>query len=693
MFVRATALAITLFLATPICSTAAPPTSGATTRGAIGAAKADSIVAIPASPFSADSQNASDQASGQIARQKRLNAILGRTGGLGDLYAGENDTSDLSKNALNEGDTASPLATPSPAANAPGEVSNLATERVPRTPAVNFAQVPILSPEQQAGAAFGEADRGEVGQIGGNNGMPRMDTSERNRLLQDFFGQGQQSDQGPSDLSKGISAAVRVKGIGERANRLLSQTGTSTPSTSADFSGGSFATPSNDRPMLDTERSGIEIGGPASEMFGPARERGDLEIGGPASEMFGPSRETTPGSSGFSMPDFTKLGTYGQGVGLLGSLAALFGNMTGNKDMSKAGSAAGVAGQGINFAASPSVASGIGALGAGLGLAGSAMGNKDVSTAGNMVGAGGSLYGLYSGLSQLLASQGASAGASAGAAAGGSAAASVAPEAAGAGLGLGTGAATAGVLALPAIVKMLVDTFAPDYTDYYFHRQASRDKGQAGGELARAAYGAIPTGDLPDTYGALRSELVPNDRNAMRSYLSPEAVKGAGISSGEWSQMSPQDFQTAMQYLSADPSRLNSIMGSGDLGYLDSSETPAYAGQAQDAARALIARQLGLPYLDVNGGAGYQVDPNGTPINIGQGGFDAQGQANITEDQYQSALANEQAYQAARDAWQQAHPGVQLSPWTPAYLGRQVNRQPLDWRLSGGLSDLNSNTL
>jgi hypothetical protein len=113
-------------------------------------------MAISASPFSADSQNVSDQASQHIARKQRLNAVLGRTGGLGDLYAGENDTSDLSKNALNEGDTSSPLATPSPAANEPGEVSNLATERVARAP----AELPSSTDSHRRAASRRSVQRG-----------------------------------------------------------------------------------------------------------------------------------------------------------------------------------------------------------------------------------------------------------------------------------------------------------------------------------------------------------------------------------------------------------------------------------------------------------------------------------------------------------------------------------------------------
>jgi hypothetical protein len=81
-------------------------------RRSFAARRKTQIMAINPNAFAADSQSASDQASQQIARKQRINALMGRTGGLGDLYAGESDASDLSKNALNEGDTASPLATP-----------------------------------------------------------------------------------------------------------------------------------------------------------------------------------------------------------------------------------------------------------------------------------------------------------------------------------------------------------------------------------------------------------------------------------------------------------------------------------------------------------------------------------------------------------------------------------------------------
>ena len=589
--------------------------------------------------------DSNDKLSQSDVRRRQLSSVLGR-GGLSALFASNDDPNDLSKEPQNEGDTSSPIATPGFGKNEePGAPSLLATERVQRAP--NFlAATPLLGAEQRAGAAFGEAARGEEGVLGGGPGRQGLSTAARNHALMSFFrpdAAPQQSSEpaGPSDTSKAIGSAKSAVGAGSRASRLFG--------TSSSAYGDTIPTGFGDITL--SARGGGLPGGAARTVEGDP----NFDIGA------GEGQPLSEGSS-FSMPDFSKLGTYGSGLGLLGSLLGLAGNAAGNPTLAKAGAGAGVAGQGVNFASNPSIAGGAGLAGAGLGLAGSLAGEKDLSTAGNALSAIGSLYGLYSGLSSALASgaagAGAGAGAGAAAGAGAGAASSAAGGAAATGAGLGAGAVggmAGGVLAIPAIVKLLMDTFEPDYTDYSIHRRRSQDLGQAGSEIARGAYSRIPTGDLRTTFGALRSELVPNTRNAMRSSIDPAVAKQLGLSSGEWSDMTPQDFASAMQYLSADPSRLSAIRGSGDLPYLSpAGGANQYAENAQNAARALIARQLGLPYLDVHGGAGYganDIPYYGNPEDV------------------LGMASNEDAYMAARDAWQQAHPDVQLQAYNPVFSG------------------------
>lgn len=627
------------------------------------------VMALNANAFDVNAQNDSDQTNQN--QRRRISALLGqKSGGLGALFAGEDDTSNLSKDSLNGGDVSSPLATPSPATNAPGEVSNLATERVGRAPAVSFSQVPILQGADQGAAAVSEAARGEVGSIGGTGGMPRMDTAARNRLLSDFFkGSSQSAEQNaqntePSDLSKAVGSGKSAVGAAGRANRMFSQStpgsSFSTPFEGSDYGFGRTA----GEPGAPTahQQIGIEpTGTPQDTGF----NTGDTMSSAPSSST-SEATGTMPGGSSFSLPDFTQLKTYGQGLGLLGSLAGLYGSASGSKDIARAGSAAGVAGQGINAIANPGVASGAGAVGAGLSLAGNLAGNKDLSTAGNLLGAGASLYGLGSGISSALASGAAGGAAGAGAGAG-------AGAAAGAGAGVGAGAGTAaageaaslgagavgglagGVLAIPGITDMLMRIFSPEsygMSRYQLARDAANAKAESATGTLRDLYSGVPENDLPATFGALRTAL--GERGAVRSYLDPGTAQQLGLSSGEWSQMSPQEFVTAMNWLSEDPSRLSAVQGSGDIGYLDNAAASGYGGQAAEQARVMLAKQLGLPYASA-----YGIGPTGSYSS---------------PEDIRSEADAEQRYQALRDQWQQAHPNAQLEPWSPQFYGQDIDR-------------------
>jgi hypothetical protein len=135
----------------------------------------------------------------------------------------------------------------------------------------NFRQVPILTGEQQAGAAFSEADRGEVGSIGGYGGTPRMDTAARNRSLMEFFNgaagsQQKAADVEPSDLSKAVGSAKSAVSATGKANRLFS-----TPSVS---------TPSFAEPGQEFKQEWQNGGAPQSDVFNPNY----LPVGGGGAE-------------------------------------------------------------------------------------------------------------------------------------------------------------------------------------------------------------------------------------------------------------------------------------------------------------------------------------------------------------------------------------------------------------------------
>jgi hypothetical protein len=626
------------------------------------------------------SPEASNDMTESDARKKRLSSIMANKGGLSSLFAGNSDVNDLSKDSLNGGDTSSPIATPGLAANeAPGSPSLTATERVNR--AANFmAATPLLSNEDRAGAAFSEAERGEEGVLG--SGSRRMSTADRNKALFQFFRPSQSQDTeeaGPSDLQKAVGSAKSAYKASGGLRKLFAGGG-SAPSTSADFSGGTFSTPGADQNRdlgLRSDLSGVEIGGPVSEIAGPARERGEIEIGGPASEVFGPSRETSSGWGGPSsfIPDFGKLGTYGSGLGLLGSLASLYGNASGNPTMAKAGGAAGVAGSGVNAIANPSIASGAGALGAGLGLAGNLSGNKNLAFGGNALGGLASLYSLGANLADLApiastfaptlygaaegaAGAGAGAAAGAGAGAGAGAAAGAAPAAASLGVGATAGLA-GGVLAIPGIVDMILRFAAPEMygqSRYQLARDAANQKAQYATGTLQDLYGSVPANNMPATYAALRSQM--GERGAVRSYLDPGTANSLGLSSGEFSQMSPQEFVTAMNWISEDPSRLSAVKGSGDIGYLDQGAASGYGGQAAEQAKILIAKQLGLPYA-----AAYGIGPAGSYSS---------------PEDIRSEAEAEQRYQALRDQWQQAHPGTELDAWSPQFYGKDFDQLARD---------------
>src|SRR5688572_8939157 len=143
-------------------------------------------------------------------RRRTLPTLRRKAGGLAALASGTDiGDDDLSKEPLGEGDLSSPIATPG-LSGKPGEPSLLATERVERAPA-SFSAQPLLGREDRAGAAFGEAERGEEGTLGGGT-KAGLSTSARNKALISFF-RPQSAQSGGPDSRTGEGIVRSVAGM------------------------------------------------------------------------------------------------------------------------------------------------------------------------------------------------------------------------------------------------------------------------------------------------------------------------------------------------------------------------------------------------------------------------------------------------------------------------------------------------
>jgi hypothetical protein len=553
-------------------------------------------------------------------RPRKLGGLAALAAGVG---TGQSDDG-LSKDPIGEGDVSSPIATPG-LSGKPGEPSLLATERVQRAPATFSAQ-PLLGAEDRAGAAFGEADRGEEGTLGGGT-RQGLSTSSRNKALMSFFKpaarsaqpaqltQATPSQDGSLDAAKAVGAANKAVGAAGRLRKLFTQADppfelsgmTSLAATNPDPSGWSL------KDMLaDPDKLLYAVGRGPNEGLG-ARELGDVNA----------SAHENLDAPTLSTPDFSKASTYGTGLGLLGSGLGLAGTATQNRDLALAGGAASAAGQGVNLGRNiasgatgvgANVASGAGLVGAGLGLAGSLTGERDLSLAGNSLSTLASLYGLGSGLygaagaslaptlaatvpealSLLGSGTGAVVGGGTGALAGGAtgAAAGTATGAAAgsgagatAGLGLGATAGLAGgVLALPGIVQMALDYFAPDWVGPS-HYGKTRTKEDFKGQSSIAKMGAL-------------SNLVEQNPQLLRAALNYDAgpVK-TSFNGRAWADMAPEEFDAALASIKQDPNLLNSVTGDANaIPYIDDTNRSYFANEAADYTRNMIAKQLGLEY-------------------------------------------------------------------------------------------------
>ena len=122
-----------------------------------------------------------------------------------------------------------------------------------------------------------------------------------------------------------------------------------------------------------------------------------------------------------------------------------------------------------------------------------------------------------------------------------------------------------------------------------------------GGARAEAALGGVyaHATDPASLYSALGSRAA--DRGSVRSYLNlpTEAATQLGLPEGgvQWSQLSPRQFMDVLRYFRDDPSRLQHVGGSGDVGYLPQDQAQALADQTASAARSAISRIIagGLP--------------------------------------------------------------------------------------------------
>jgi len=175
-------------------------------------------------------------------------------------------------------------------------------------------------------------------------------------------------------------------------------------------------------------------------------------------------------------------------------------------------------------------------------------------------------------------------------------------------------------------------------------KNAKHECAQKSVEALGVLYSNVKTGDIAGTYSALRSALDP--RKALRSLFTPPDGKPI-----EWGSMTPEQFEATLDWISEDPSRLDAISGSGDAPYLNQGDANAYAGKVIRAARALIARQLGLPSAIDILGPGYN-DPN----------------YYTTSADIISMGKKEAEFRSMRETYAKAHPTVQLSDWTPLYM-------------------------
>jgi len=122
-----------------------------------------------------------------------------------------------------------------------------------------------------------------------------------------------------------------------------------------------------------------------------------------------------------------------------------------------------------------------------------------------------------------------------------------------------------------------------------------------GGARAEGAIGSVYSAatDPASLYSALGSRAA--DRGSVRSYLNlpADAATQLGLPGGgvQWSQLSPRQFMDVLRYFKDDPSRLQHVGGSGDVGYLPQDQAQALADQTASAARSAISRIIagGLP--------------------------------------------------------------------------------------------------
>ena len=131
--------------------------------------------------------------------------------------------------------------------------------------------------------------------------------------------------------------------------------------------------------------------------------------------------------------------------------------------------------------------------------------------------------------------------------------------------------------------------------------EAVRKAAEKGGAQAEGALGGVyaQATDPASLYSALGSRAA--DRGSVRSYLNlpSDAATQLGLPEGgvQWAQLSPKQFMDVLRYFRDDPSRLQYVGGSGDVGYLGQGEAEALGGQTASAARTAISRIIagGLP--------------------------------------------------------------------------------------------------
>jgi hypothetical protein len=188
-----------------------------------------------------------------------------------------------------------------------------------------------------------------------------------------------------------------------------------------------------------------------------------------------------------------------------------------------------------------------------------------------------------------------------------------------------------GVLALPGIVQAALDYFAPDWVGpSHYGKTRTKEDFRAQNSLAmmNKAY------DMAKSDSSLLHPALSHNFGDINTSFNGKA----------WRDMTPQEFQSILQSIQQDPSKLNAITGqAGSIPYLDERNKTYFANEAADYTRNLIAQRLGLPYQftppneRVRDYHGFSKDMPGMPNSMSPLNYD---QARLTQNEYLQSMGN-----------------------------------------------------